>query len=98
MIPGQWEPRRSSPVTPPPSAPAILTTREAVTPIKKRREQATWLEVSICVAALLATMLFAMWAARLERRVTMRFDRSEDLSRIAQLRAAGHGSLVHDIQ
>jgi len=74
MIPGQWEPRRSNPVTPPPaSVPAILT-REAKTPIAKRREQATWLEVSICVAALLATMLFAMWAARFERRVTMQFD------------------------
>lgn len=78
MIPGQLEPRRSNAVTPPAPVAAPRSPAEAVRPPDQRRDQATWVEVSICVAALLATMLLAMWAARAERSVTMRLEQSEE--------------------
>jgi len=63
MIPGAWEPRRSDPVAVATPAPLHAAGRDAGRRAP-RREMATWLEVSIVTAALVATMLLAMWASR----------------------------------
>jgi hypothetical protein len=65
MIPGQWERRPSNRIAAPASAPAAASRHEPAITIKRRRELATWLEVSIALAMLLGVMFFTMWAAHL---------------------------------
>ena len=64
MIPGQWEPRPSRAAAARVSAPAAVDRRVPASAVKRRREMATWLEVSIAVAALLGAMFIAMWASQ----------------------------------
>jgi hypothetical protein len=83
MIPGQWEPRRPSAVTEgAAAAPAVAagTWRDPNPPIRRRREMATWLEVTIVVIALLATMFLAMWASRYDARQVLGHPASEDVA------------------
>jgi hypothetical protein len=78
MIPGQWEPRPSSTVAAPVAAPAAVDRRVRAIAVKRRREMATWLEVSIAVAALLGAMFIAMWASHVAPRIVMRSDQLVD--------------------
>jgi hypothetical protein len=71
MIPGAWEPRRlHAAVKASVRVPPVASISEPA--YQRRNGMATWLEVSIVVAALVAAMLFAMWASRIEARVVMR--------------------------
>ena len=91
MIPGQWEPRQSSAVNAaggavnaPAVVPAVpvvpMVRRDPDPPIQRRRETATWLEVTIVTIALLAVMFLAMWASRYDSRLTRWHDPSQDVA------------------
>jgi hypothetical protein len=73
MIPGAWEPRRLDAAAEAPArVPPVASISE---PARHRRDgMATWLEVSIVAAALVAAMLFVMWASRIEARGVTRHD------------------------
>jgi len=71
MIPGAWEPRRlTATVEPSARVPPVASIPER--PHRRREGMATWLEVTIVAAALVATMLLAMWASRIDSPVVMR--------------------------
>jgi hypothetical protein len=83
IIPGQWEPRGSSAVNAvAANAPAAVaaTGRDVEPPIQRRRETATWLEVTVVTIALLAAMFLAMWASRYDSRLVLGDDASEDVA------------------
>jgi hypothetical protein len=80
MIPGQWEPRPSNrAAVQAPMPVAAARRREPEVEIKTRRAMATWLEVSIVVAALVAAMFLAMWGSHVDPRIVMRDDPSEEV-------------------
>ena len=71
MIPGAWEPRRlDAAVKEPARVPPVASISERARP--RHDAMSTWLEVSIVAAALVAAMLLAMWASRVDGAVVMR--------------------------
>jgi hypothetical protein len=81
MIPGQWERRPSSAVNAGSAiAPATALGRDPAPPIQRRRETATWLEVTIVTIVLLAAMFLAMWASRYDSPSALQHNASEDVA------------------
>jgi hypothetical protein len=55
--------------------PAAAVRRDPDPPLPRRREMATWLELTIVTIALLVVMFLALWGSRFEARVSLLVDR-----------------------